>query len=297
MDTRQPLTSVQAALQEGTRRLAGVSDTPGLDAQVLLASLLGKPRAWLLAHPEAQLDPGATAAWQASLARVEAGEPLPYVLGKWEFFNLEFEVTPQVLIPRPETELLVECAIPWLKSRQQTDQRLRVLDVGTGSGCIAIALAANLPGIEVVATDISPAALEVARRNAGRLVPSTAITFVEADLFPNSGLQQKFDLVAANLPYIPDGLLKTLPISRHEPLVALAGGTDGLAVIRRFLAKAPGYLEEDGLLLMEIEASQGEAARKLAQECFHGAEVQLLQDLSGRDRLVEVHLNPCKVVR
>ena len=172
-----------------------------------------------------------------------------------------------------------------------------MLDVGTGSGCIAIALAANLPGIEVVATDISPAALEVARCNAGCLLPSTAITFLEADLFPNPGLQQKFDLVIANLPYIPDRLLKTLPVSRHEPMVALAGGSDGLAVIRRFLAKVPGYLEQDGLLLLEIEASQGEAASLLAQENFPGAEVQLLQDLSGRDRLVEVHLHPCEVVR
>jgi release factor glutamine methyltransferase len=211
-------------------------------------------------------------------------------VGRWEFFNLEFEVTPDVLIPRPETELLVERAIAWLKASARPRRKLRVLDVGTGSGCIAISLAANIPGIEVVATDISSQALSVARRNAQRLLPSSLVTFVEADLFPESANQQKYNLVVANLPYIPGSVLKNLPVARHEPGLALDGGADGLDLIRRLLKMAPGYIEDDGLLLLEIEASQGEKITSLAKENFPGAAITLLPDLSGKDRLVEIRL-------
>jgi release factor glutamine methyltransferase len=298
--------SIGEALAGAAGRLADVSDSPVLDSQALLASLVKKPRTWLLSHPEVELDPDMTAKWQESLARVLEGEPLPYVIGRWEFYNLEFEVSSAVLIPRPETELLVEHAVAWLQARGK-NEKSRLLDIGTGSGCIAIAVAANVPGLEVVAVDISSDALALAQRNARRLLPTTPITFARSDLF--SGLNEKnivggetgkiptkYHLITANLPYIPDGLLKNLPVSAHEPILALAGGEDGLAVIRRCLVEAPGYLEEDGLLLLEIEASQGEATRVMAQESFPKADVQLLQDLSGRDRLVEVHAHSFEAV-
>jgi release factor glutamine methyltransferase len=303
MDTNPEMISIGAALAGGASRLAGITDTPDLDSQVLLAALINKPRAWLLAHQEIPLELGIAVKWQDALRRVKKGEPLPYVLGRWEFFNLEFEVSPEVLIPRPETELLVERAICWLQSRGKNGREIRVLDVGTGSGCIAIALAANVPDLQVVAVDISSAALALAQRNALHLLPTTPITFIVSDLF--STLDEKdtanqevgykhtgFDLITANLPYIPDGLLKNLPVSAHEPILALAGGEDGLAVIRRFLADAPGHLVEDGLLLLEIESSQGEAMKAMAEDSFPGAEVQLFQDLAGRDRMVEIHLHP-----
>ncbi len=202
------LTSIGVLLSEGAQRLARVTDTPDLDAQVLLAAAMERSRTWVVAHPEFELAPSDLAHWQDSLRRVEQGEPLPYVVGRWEFFNLEFEVTPDVLIPRPETELLVERAIAWLQANARPGKILRLLDVGTGSGCIAIALAANVPGIEVVATDISPQALAVARRNAGRLLPSSPITFVEADLFP------EIDTRKRNHQEISTWWLPTCPTSR-----------------------------------------------------------------------------------
>ena len=164
-----------------------------------------------------------------------------------------------------------------------------MLDLGTGSGCIAIALAAAVPGVEVMAADISPVALAVARRNAERLLPASPITFVEADLFPG---REKFHLVTANLPYIPTSTLTRLPVVTHEPVLALDGGEDGLAVIRRLLKAAPAHLLEGGCLLLEIEISQGSAVMSLAKESFPEAEVQLHPDLTGRDRLVEILLPP-----
>ncbi len=284
-------------------RLEKTSDTPGLDAQVLLARLLDRPRSWVLAHPEAPLTGDLPAALEALVARLEGGEPLPYILGRWEFFGLEFEVTPDVLIPRPETEPLVERALSWLRKPGVESRELRVLDVGTGSGCIAISLAVNVPGVVVTATDISAAALSVARRNAERLRVANRVTFLEADLIPGNdrGPQTvdrdspsivhrppSYDLIVSNLPYIPTPILHQLPIYHREPTLALDGGADGLDLIRRLLAKAPTALAPGGMLLLEIEASEGPAAQMLTFETFPKARVQIHTDLAGRDRLMEV---------
>ncbi|KAF0107047.1 MAG: release factor glutamine methyltransferase [Anaerolineaceae bacterium] len=294
--------TVQSALDSLAERLRARSDTPELDAQVLLANVLRKPRSWLAAHPEARLDPEPAAALEASARRVEGGEPLPYVLGEWEFFGLAFAVTPDVLIPRPETELLVERALSWMRQRltlkrqagmaksAEADSPLRVLDVGTGSGCIAIALAANAPEARVTATDISPAALTVARRNAERLGVANRVTFLEADLFPNPLLPDPYSLIVANLPYIPTATLHGLPIFGREPALALDGGADGLALIRRLLAKAPEALAPGGMMLLEIEAAEGPAVLALARAAFSGARIDLHQDLAGRDRLLEIQV-------
>lgn len=280
-----PEATIAAALQSAADRLRPCSDTPELDAQVLLANILGKPRSWLAAHPEARLDREPAAALEAGLQRLEGGEPLPYVLGEWEFFGLAFAVTPDVLIPRPETELLVERALAWLRDREQ---RTQVLDVGAGSGCIAISLAVNAPKIQVTAADISSAALAVARRNAQTHGVADRIAFVEADLFPES--PPSFSLVLANLPYIPTSTLRGLPLFGREPTLALDGGADGLALIRRLLAQAPARLAPGGAMLIEIEASQGSAALAMAREKFPGAALRLHPDLAGRDRLLEIQL-------
>ncbi|MDI6769051.1 MAG: peptide chain release factor N(5)-glutamine methyltransferase [Anaerolineales bacterium] len=292
-------------LKKMAGRLAIISDTPNLDAQVLLAHVLGKPRAWVLAHPEVELTPAQQAALEEALARLERGEPLPYVLGRWEFFGLEFILKPGVLIPRPETELLVETALHWLRAHPE---RRRVADIGTGSGCIAIALAANLPELRVVATDISPEAIDVAKRNAKKFCMSNRIEFLCCDLFPTaetfdfrfSTLRQGFDrlnlpvqgrlfdLIVANLPYIPTKTLRGLRVYGREPTLALDGGADGLDIIRRLLDLAPHYLTPGGMLLLEIEASQGVKALSLAYDTFAEAEISLHQDLAGRDRLIEI---------
>jgi release factor glutamine methyltransferase len=287
--------TVETILDGLIPRLEKTSDTPGLDANVVLARVLEKPRSWVVAHPEAPLTRSRSAALEAMVARLEKGEPLPYVLGRWEFFSLEFEVTPDVLIPRPETEMLVERALAWLRKQGTGNGESRVLDVGTGSGCIAIALAVNVADLHVTATDISPQALAVARRNAEKNHVLDRVTFLEADLIPNPLLPDPFSLIVANLPYIPTKALHRLPIYGREPTVALDGGMNGLVLIRKLLSHAPDLLPPGGLLLMEIEASEGPAALSLAYDAFSEAEIHLHKDLTGRDRLLEVQVRPWTV--
>jgi release factor glutamine methyltransferase len=294
--------TVQSALDSAADQLRSHSDTPELDAQVLLANVLNQSRSWLAAHPESVLDREPAAAFEERIQRLERGEPLPYVLGEWEFFGLPFRVTSDVLIPRPETELLVEHAIAWLRKLNDAGRTLYVADVGTGSGCIAISLAVNVPEIQVTATDISSAALDVAHHNAQRNKVSEQINFVEADLIPDDRpltidnqpssvirRPSSFDLIVANLPYIPTDTLHRLPIFNREPTLALDGGAgDGLDIIRRLLAKATTRLAPGGMILLEIEASQGQSASVLAREVFPQASVKIYQDLVGHDRLVEI---------
>src|SRR5690606_22821861 len=165
-------------LSDITERLKPLSDTPALDASVLIAHIVGKPRTWVVAHPEIILTPEQQEQMEASLLRLAGGEAFPYVLGHWEFFGLDFEVTHDVLIPRPETEILVERAIAWL---QRYPAGGRVADVGTGSGVIAIAIAVHVPTVHILATDISASALRVAKRNAEKHRVSQQIEFVECD--------------------------------------------------------------------------------------------------------------------
>jgi release factor glutamine methyltransferase len=295
---------VSESLAKTSRRLAPLSDTPELDAQVLHAHVLGRKRSWLTAHPEMQIDPPQAEELERLLLRLEQGEPLPYVLGEWEFFSLSFMVSPAVLIPRPETELLVERAIAWLRPRAVISTRpLYVLDVGTGSGCIAIALAINLPQLQLTATDLSPAALDVAHQNARRLNVLERIDFIHADLLPEieatpriaHGQPLSFvynpascDLVVANLPYIPTTTLQTLPVFQREPSLALDGGPDGLSLIRRLLASLPLRLAPQACILLELEATTGQAALSAARQAFPQATIRLIQDLAGRDRLLEI---------
>jgi release factor glutamine methyltransferase len=262
----------------------------------------------VLAHPEGILSAEQLSELEVSARRLEAGEPLPYLLGHWEFFGLDFIVTPAVLIPRPETELMVEQALSWLHAHFGTGDAsaCRAVDVGCGSGCVAIALVANFISLQVTAVDLSPQALEVAHRNVERHGLAGRVTLVQADLLPPQ--PPTFDLICANLPYIPSAKLDDLPVARWEPRAALDGGPDGLALIRRLLQQAAGRLVErslapafgagGGLLLLEIESSQGAAAALLARQAFsrweeQGWKVQVavLPDLAGLDRLVRVEIS------
>ena len=280
--------TVGETLDKLISRLGKTSDLPGMDAQVLLALLLDRPRSWVLAHPEAPLTENRYTALEALVTRLEEGEPLPYIVGHREFFGLEFEVTQDVLIPRPETELLVERAIEWLREAEPGSRGLNVIDVGTGSGCIAISLAVNVPDLSITATDISPTALKVARYNALKMNVSTCITFLETDLFPTSYFPAYFSLIAANPPYIPTNTLVKIPVYDREPTLALDGGLDGLVLIRRILTEVPGRLIPGGLLLLEIEATEGPVVLSLASDTFPNAQVYLHKDLAGHDRLLEV---------
>jgi release factor glutamine methyltransferase len=264
-------------------RLSATSETPGLDAQVLLAHVLERPRAWVLAHPEVILFPDQEKYLEVCLARLEQGEPLPYVLGHWEFYGLDFLVNPAVLIPRPETELLVEQALAWLSA---TPGRRLAADVGTGSGCIAVSLAVHIPDLQVVASDISREALKTAHMNADRHTVSGRVTCVQSHLFPHT--RRPFDLICANLPYIPTEKLSRLKVAGWEPRLALDGGPDGLKHIRPLIESASCSLAPGGMLLLEIEASQGATACALAKASFPDGEICLVPDLAGNDRLVIV---------
>ena len=289
------MTSISACLENAALRLRPCSDTAELDAQVLLARTLDLPRSWLAAHAEEQLEPGKSAALEGLIQRLEGGEPLPYVLGEWEFYSLPFTVTHDVLIPRPETELLVEQAIAWLRLRlagEHESSTMEVLDVGTGSGCIAVALAVNVPGIHVLATDISAAALRVASANAEKNGVAKRITFLEADLVPDDSTAGHFSMITANLPYIPTSTLKDLRVFGREPTLALDGGADGLSLVRRLILRSPGLLAPGGRMLLEIEASEGAAVLSLACDVFEQAEIHLHKDLAGHDRLLEIQVQP-----
>lgn len=271
------------ALTAAQRVLSAHSDTPLVDSLTLLARLTDRNTAWVMAHPDARLAPDQVAAFDASLERLASGEPLPYVLGLQEFFGLGFEVGPGVLIPRPETELLVEQAIGWLS--EHTDRRF-FIDVGTGSGCIAVSLAVHVHNLRGLAVDISAAALRLARRNLQRHGIGERVNLVQGDLV--TGVDARFDLITANLPYVPTATLEKLRALEFEPREALDGGSDGLDHIRRLLAEGPRVLASGGLVLVEIEAGQGQAVLELAREIFPGATLEVLKDLAGRDRLLKV---------
>ena len=279
--------SVGASIRDAGTRLAEIADSGPHEARLLLGKTLSKSKEWLAAHPEAVIPEPAVEVFDSLVARRAGGYPLPYLLGEWEFYGRLFSVGEGVLIPRPETELLVEYALNWARMRNLS-KSLQILDVGTGSGCIAITLGAELPGSQVQAVDISRAALEVARLNLDRHRLGN-VRLGHSDLLastrpPVGG----FDLVCANLPYIPTGDLAGLRVAEYEPRVALDGGGDGLALIRRMLAELPGALAAGSLVLLEIEATQGAAAVRLARTRFPNAGVRLIRDLSENDRLVAV---------
>jgi release factor glutamine methyltransferase len=275
--------TISSALENIQRRISGTTDTPSLDAQVLLAHVTGRERGWVLAHPEYTLDTEETLRLADRLAQLTAGVPLPYVLGSWEFYGRSFKISPQVLIPRPETELLVETALDWLRAHPG---RRKAAEAGTGSGCIAVSLAADMPDLQLVATELSPAAAAIARENAVRHQVHGRVRVLVNDLLED--LPGPFDLIAANLPYIPSNTLRQLPVYRREPDLALDGGEDGLVVIARLVAQAAQKLAPGGLVLLEIEAGQGAQSRSLAAEYFPDAGITVRCDLAGLDRLLVI---------
>ncbi len=273
------MTTVAAALAEARAR--GVDR---LDAQLMLASLLGVGRSALITHDDAPVPADAAARWADWLARRAAGEPLAYLLGTKEFHGLVLEVNADVLVPRPETELLVDWALALLAAtsrsgRDEADAAVPALDLGTGSGAIALALKHRQPALAVSASDVSAAALAVARRNAARL--GLAIDFVESSWW-QAFAGRRFDLVVANPPYIAAGD-PHLAALRHEPRLALTPGGDGLDALRTIVAGAPSHLDPGGWLLVEHGFDQGRAVRALF-EAAGLAEVATRSDLAGHER-------------
>jgi release factor glutamine methyltransferase len=276
-------TTVREALRLGTKRLTPVADDAHLEASVLLADALQVKKAWLYAHDDACLDADQAAVLDRALRRRGGGVPLPYVLGWWEFYGRRFSVGPEVLIPRPETELLVELGLEhlWVLSGSA-----RVLDMGTGSGCVGITLAAEYPSAGVLAVDRSRQALVLARLNGRLHQVDHRLRFVCADM--GLGIQTRFDLVCANLPYIPTDELAQWESGPWEPQLALDGGQDGLQPIRRLMASLSHLLAPNGKALLELGAGQAGAALGLADRTLPGWPARTHKDLSGIERVLEV---------
>jgi release factor glutamine methyltransferase len=277
--------SVADLLAEASRVLARAHvDSPHLDGELLLAHVLEVDRSWLMAHPRALLSSEQVARWHTLLARRVAREPLAYIIGQRWFYDSLLHVTPAVLIPRPETEELVERALAWL----QTHPRAQVADIGTGSGAIALMLAKHAANAHILATDISAAALDVARGNAQQLQLASRITFLQGDLL--APLPGAVDLLIANLPYVRqrDRAGLTPEVRVHEPALALFSGPEGLNHLQRFLTAAPRYLNPGGCILLEIGYDQGDVVAALAARHFPRATITIHQDLSGHPRIVEI---------
>lgn len=265
---------VRSALAAATHRLGDRTD-----AEVLLAYALSKPRSWLIAHANDVLSAEHTSAYNVLVEQRQAGEPVAYITGRRGFWSLELEVTPDTLIPRPETELLVELALQHLPR----DRACRVLDLGTGSGAIALALARECPQAQLVATDVSIDTLAVAQRNARRHHIAN-ISFLHGDWFAPLD-HRPFDVIVSNPPYIEsdDPHLQQGDL-RYEPLRALAAGRDGFDAIRRIVADAGQHLLPGGWLLFEHGWNQGEGARELLRHAGF-VELSTARDLEQRERV------------
>lgn len=261
------------------------SSSPYLDALVLLGHISGKTKSQLLADSSPELTQQEQSQLNESLDQIKDGIPLPYVIGSWEFYQLPFIVTPDVLIPRPETEGLVDRAIDWLENHPT---RRTCLDLGTGSGCIAVALSKRIPDLMVLATDFSYPALLVAKKNTRQNKTEENISFLTADLL--TGFHIKVDLLITNLPYIPTGKLESLSVFQTEPRLALDGGADGLSQIRKVLENVPKFLNPGGLILMEIDEGNGSNSLDDAQSVFPQAEIQMEKDLAGMDRYLRIQI-------
>jgi len=285
-------TTIANLLASATQQLkqAGCG-SPQLDAELLLGHTLNKNRAWLYANGNQPLQKHHQNIFGALLARRTNREPVAYLTQHKPFFGLDFLVTPQVLIPRPETELLVETAITLIKAnliKSRNNKRLLIVDVGTGSGCIAVALAKNLPQAQLLAVDVSPKAIKVAQCNVARHRVQPQVDCMVGNLLQS--IAGSINLIVSNPPYInPLNLPATMPeVSRYEPQLALDGGPSGLQIIDRLLKQAAQKVAAGGALLVEIGAEQGHLAKQLAQTYFANARVQIKQDIAGLDRLLVV---------
>ncbi|MDR2434998.1 MAG: peptide chain release factor N(5)-glutamine methyltransferase [Treponema sp.] len=283
--------TIREALTEGSAALRSADiESPALDASLLLAEVLGLSRAALIADGPETLPQERLAAFRRLIERRRNGECAAYILGRKEFRGLEFKVNPSVLVPRPDTETLVEAAIMKMEKFKNelapNGGPLHVLDLCTGSGAVAIALKHEMPELAVWASDISAGALETAMFNAGRLIPESRVHFCLGSLFEALSSPPLFSLIAVNPPYIPSAEIKTLPAEvQNEPLPALDGGSDGLDIIRNIIAKAPDFLCSGGSLLLEADPREMQTiGGLLAEKGF--LDIQIYKDLSGLERVI-----------
>ncbi len=288
------MATIKELLSQATKQLQGLSESPRLDVEVLLRFVLKCPLTFLIAHSEEEVNPTQEALFLQLLNRRRQQEPIAYIIGVQEFYSLDFKVTPAVLIPRPETELLVERAWHYLKD---LPTGALVLDLGTGSGCIAICLAtlAKAAGVQcqILAVDQSPAALQIAKENANTHNVSEYLQFIESNWYSEIDPRLQFDLVLSNPPYIAENDLRVSPETRYEPRTALYAGADGLRDLREILLGLSGFLKPNGIFLSEIGTEQGQ---DLISECqrleklrlMPAQKIELLSDYSERQRILKI---------
>jgi release factor glutamine methyltransferase len=299
--------SVEELVSVGIARLrASGSETPRLDAELLLAHVLGTDRSTIVAHPEAPVGNGSAVQYHEVVGRREAGEPVAYIHGTKEFRGLAFGTDPRALIPRPETELLVELTEKAVESRLLGAPRppgtppIRVVDVGTGTGAVAISLAVDLrrrkmlDDADIRGTDVSADAVQLARENAVAHAVADRVLFEAGDLLPPPATAaERWDVVVANLPYVRSDAIATLPRAiAFEPVAALDGGPDGLAIIGRLVDLMPDALASGGVALLEIGADQGAAIQALVAERLPGWRCEVHLDLGRRPRVAQIQWAP-----
>jgi len=290
--------TVTQALQLAVQTLQQMkTENPFIEAELLLSYVVERSRTQIYTEPEKKLTGAEIKKLRYLLWRRLNHEPIQYILKQCEFYGLAFYVDYGVLIPRPETEILVDEAIRFSRSLHQHKEQLRIADVGTGSGVIAICLALALPNAKIYATDISTSALRIARINCVRHKVDERIELLQGNLL--EPLTQPVDIVVANLPYVKESEFANLApeITRFEPDIALLGGESGLEKIRQLVKQIPGRLNQDGGFLLEIGEGQGETVRSMVRNYFPQATIHLIPDLSGIDRVVRVEMrNKCSVL-
>lgn len=275
--------TVQKKLLESAQQLHPISSSPDLDAELLLAYTLRKPREFLFTHPEHVMNKAQQLRFSRLLKRRLNREPIAYLLGHKEFFGLNLKVNPAVLIPRPETELVVEEVIRQIRPKVMGQKKgIHILDIGVGSGAIALAIKKNIPSTQVYGTDTSRAALKVAKENARQLHLKVNLRYGQFTLpFP----QKKFDCIVSNPPYLTTREMKN-PDLAYEPASALLGGRAGLEVYAELLKKSVHQLSPDGVIVLEIGATQATPLRKMIQKTLPGAQVRVKKDMAGKDRIL-----------
>lgn len=255
------------------------SSTAQMDVELLLAHAIGKSKEYVIAHPEYSLTSAELKRYDICLERRLECEPVALILGKKEFFGREFLITKDSFIPRPETEFMVERTLEYINTRKNC----HVLDIGTGSGCIPVSIKCETTGCIIDACDINPKSLEIARKNATR--HKVEINFFESDLLSN--VSETYDVITANLPYVPDHIYENNRFLHHEPRIAITGGEDGLHFINKLLTEISGYLNRNGILLLEIHFTQVPAITETA-ELNNLKVTDVIQDLQGFPRIIEV---------
>ncbi len=292
--------TVLEALNQATRRLMDHQiENPRLNAELLLVQSMGASREELYADLHRPVKESERKKFDSSIQRRISGEPLQYILGHQEFWSIDFKVNPRVLIPRPDTELLVEQALSVL-SQSPSGGKAFVLEIGTGSGAIAISLAHELEVVFVVATDISWEALLLARENARDASVESRVQFIVGDLFgplPVCPGHEPFELILSNPPYISRSAIEALAkeVKDHEPRIALDGGQEGMDFYRRIIGEAPAYLREGGWILLEVGQDQGQRVSELIDENGLFSRAELVRDLSGIERVVKAQRKREKV--